>query len=137
MYTLDINFVVVILAAIASMALGMIWYSPIGFGKKWMSLVGVSVDAKPKGAMKSYFLSFFAAIIMAYVLSLFIINAPPVSISSAIQIAFWVWIGFVATTNISEYLFSPTPKPMALFVLNAGYHLASLMTMAIVISIWG
>ena len=136
MYTLDINFVGVILAAIASQALGMIWYSSFGFGKTWMKLAGVQPDFKPKGMGRSYFLSFLAAIIMAYVLALFIVNSPPANISSAIQLAFWVWLGFVATTNISEYLFSPQPKPMGLFALNAGYHLVSLIVMGIVLSIW-
>lgn len=42
MMILNINWLPVLVAAIANMAIGGFWYSPVLFAKQWMKLVGAS-----------------------------------------------------------------------------------------------
>ena len=132
----SINLWGVLLSAIAAMLIGAIWYSPLLFGKKWMELVGMRPEnmevAKAK-AKKSYTISFVGALIMAYVLALVIDNFFIIHLHYALLAGFLMWLGFVVTTTISEYLFIPTPKPWMLYILNNSYHLVVLLMMSVIL----
>lgn len=70
--TPDINYLAVVVAAIAAMVLGFVWYGPL-FGKPWMQLMGFTKDTidqmKGKGMTKNYVLMMVGALVMAYVLA--------------------------------------------------------------------
>jgi hypothetical protein len=136
MYNVDVNYLAVVVAAIVQMVLGALWYSPILFGKMWMKLVGMPSDYKPKGVAKSYMLMFISALIMAFVLALVVNLTGIFSIAGGVTAAFWVWIGFIATTGVSEYLWTIKPKPWTLYVLNQAYWLVSLLIMGGLLAIW-
>ncbi|MCB9823115.1 DUF1761 family protein, partial [Candidatus Nomurabacteria bacterium] len=40
MGNVDVNYVAVLLAALSSFAVGMVWYAKPVFGAKWMKMVG-------------------------------------------------------------------------------------------------
>ena len=67
------NYLAILVAAVAGMIVGALWYSPLLFGNVWMKLMGLGRKqlqaAKKKGMGKSYFLSFVALLVMAYVIS--------------------------------------------------------------------
>ena len=46
----NINWLAVIVGAVAAFALGALWYSPKMFGKKWMEGVGLKVEDAKMGA---------------------------------------------------------------------------------------
>ena len=132
-----INYFAVVVSAIASMAIGFIWYSPVLFGKAWMKLS--NIDPKKmaeanKHMAKMYSISFVAAIVTAVVLSLFLDYALAATALEALLVGFFAWLGFVATTLISSVLFEG--KPWAAFLINSGYQLASLLTMSLILTLW-
>ena len=67
----SVNWLAVVVAAVAYMAIGFVWYSDALFGKTYRKEMGVSSDMKPgKDFMvKMMVLGTLSAIIMAYVLS--------------------------------------------------------------------
>ena len=132
----DINILAVLVAAIASTVIGAAWYSPFLFGKLWMSLSGLTPEkleeVKKKGVWKSYTLSFIAALVMAYVLSLFLRQAGTPDISVALQLGFFLWLGFIATTMLNRVLWED--EPWVLYALNVGHHLVSILVMAVILT---
>lgn len=137
MFGVDVNYVVVLIAAVSNMAVGFLWYSPILFGKPWMKLMGIS-DEQAKGmktkANKAYAISSIGALIMAYVLAGVLGYLGTGTVTDAIQTGFWLWLGFVAPVMFTSVLFEN--KPVKLYAINAGYQLASLVTMAIILTLW-
>lgn len=131
MYIVPVNFIAVILAAIAIQAVGLLWFSPLLFRKQWMELVGIEVsplsEESKKELGKAYLLGSFGALVMSYVLALIIGNLVVTSIFQGIQASFFIWLGFVVPVLLSIHVFSFPPKPWALFVLNSGHFLASLL----------
>ena len=126
-----INYVAVLVAAVASMGLGAIWYGPL-FGKHWMALSGMKkedVDMS-KGAMtKMYAAGFVIALVMAYVLAWWIgLSETRVS---AFMTGFWLWLGFVATITYNSVLWGGRPKK--LWLLDNGYYLLSLLMMSMIL----
>lgn len=137
----SINYLAVILAAIISMVLGFLWYGPL-FGKKWIALMGWSPEAmavaKAKGMTKSYVLMTISSLVMAYVLYYVVaysgafVNTSGVSVG--LSSGFWIWLGFIAPVTMGSVLWEG--RSWALWVLNAGYYLVSLLLMGAVLAAW-
>ena len=131
-----INYLAVLVAAIASMALGMLWYGPL-FGKLWMKLSGITPQSMkkmkltPKAAMT---MGFIGTLVTAYVLSHFVDLLGVTTWSGAAQFAFWAWLGLVAPVQLGAYLWEG--KPFKLFMLNTAYNLVVLIVMTGIVAVW-
>ena len=135
MVEVSINYLALIVAAAANMAIGMLWYGPL-FGKKWMQLSGFTEESmkqmplKPWQAMVG---GVIISLIMAYVLLLFTITWVT-TLGGVLIAAFWIWLGFVATTQVHSLLWEG--KPLMLFVLNTTYSLLAYGVMASILFLW-
>ena len=136
----EINFLAVLIAAVAYMALGMAWYGPL-MGKKWIKAMGWGPEKveemKQKGGMgKIYAVSFAAAILMAYGLAYvlwgFSQATGSTSIMDGIVGGFWMWLSFVVTTNIASVLWEGRSKMV--YKINMLYNLIGLLVMGAVIA---
>lgn len=116
------------------MGLGLVWYSPSVFGKRWMKAVGLTARSKTKEMGLTYALTFFAALITAFVLEIFIENIPDSGAATGIITGFWAGIGFVAASNLSEYLFNPH-KSKDLYFINSGFHIVAFMVMGLLLGL--
>ena len=76
MHLHHINLLAVLVAAISTMIVGFLWYSPLLFAKPWMREMGYDSDDKAKiqqmqkSAGPAYAGSFVASLISAFVLAL-------------------------------------------------------------------
>lgn len=132
-----INYLAVLGGALANMVLGFIWYGPL-FGKEWVKLMGFSEakmnEMKKKGMEKMYAFVFVGSLVTAYVLAHFVDYTGASSATSGMETGFWTWLGFVATTQLSGFLWEG--KPFKLYALNIGYNLVSLTVMGAILAIW-
>src|SRR5215471_7605371 len=75
MHLLGVNVWAVLGAAVATMVLGFLWYSPVLFANPWMKLMGYDPNDKAKiaemqkGAGPAYGMSFIVSLLAAAVLS--------------------------------------------------------------------
>ena len=133
----SINYLAVFAAAIASMVIGFLWYGPL-FGKMWMSLMSFDnkklKEAKKEGMGKIYTLAFLSSLIMSYILAHFVFYTQVKTITDGIILAFWVWLGFFATTQLGMVLWEG--KPIKLYFLKTLHDLASLCVMASILTVW-
>ncbi len=136
----QVNYLAVLLAAVASMGVGLLWYSPVMFAKPWMKLMGhteKSMEAAKDQMGKTYGMSFALALVTAYVLShvmtfsMSYMQTMPVA--TGLSSAFWMWLGFVMPIQATEVLFGG--KSWKLFKINTGYQLASLLAMGVVLAL--
>ncbi len=137
---IQVNYFAVLLAAIVSMVVGFLWYSPFLLGKPWMKEMGYTPDSIKKAQKemgKLYALSFIVALITAYVLShvmtLSMNFFQTSELSTALNTAFWMWLGFVMPVQVTNTIFSD--KNWKLFGINTGHQLTSLVVMAITIAL--
>ncbi len=141
----DVNYLTVFLAGVSSMLVGFLWYGPL-FGKAWASLMGWTTKdfeklKKQKGADmgRLYALQFIGSLFMAFVLSHALVFAKSYlgteGVSAGLQTGFWNWLGFVAPVTLGSILWEG--KSWKLWVLNNGNYLVTLMTMGVILSLWG
>ena len=136
----NLNLLAVLVAAISTMVVGFLWYSPILFAKPWMREMGYDPDdkAKTKEMQKSagpaYLGSFIASLVSAFILALFFHWLHVQSLNLGLLVAFHVWLGFVATVQLSGVLFMK--QSMKLFAMNTGYQLACYLSMGAILTVW-
>lgn len=125
-----INYLGVLVAAIAAMVIGYVWYGPL-FGKTWMKEAGVK-DMKGNGNMAmTYGVQYVAAAVMAYVLAVIFQMTGTADYMTGFKMTFWLWLGFVATAAIGAVLFER--KSWTYYGVNVAYHLVSLLVMGAVL----
>lgn len=129
----QINFWAVLVAAILSMALALLWFSPRLFGKIWMKEIDATEESAKNINIK-YLLSFVTTIISAYILAYAMILSDSVTVYEGAEIGFYVWLGFVATTTFSTVLWER--RPIILYFIDNIYRLISLILMGGILSVW-
>ena len=144
----SVNLIAVLGAAIASMVIGAIWYSPNMFGKKWTKLTmkaqmpkGASKKAiadmkeqMQKSMMKGYALTFVTTLITAYVLAVLARLIGATTVMGGAEVGFLVWLGFVATNSLGGYIWENDPIDM--YFLKAGFSLVALVVMGAIVAFW-
>jgi len=136
----NLNWLAVLVAAVSTMVVGFLWYSPILFAKPWMLEMGYDPDDKAKvqemqkGAGPAYLGSFLASLVSAFILALFFHWLHVQSLEFGLLVVFHVWLGFVTTVQLTGVLFMK--QSMKLFAINTGYQLASYLAMGAILTVW-
>ena len=140
MIVTGVNLWAVLVAAVATMVVGFLWYSPFLFARPWMLAMGYDPDNKAKldemrkSAGKSYALSFVASLVAAFVLGKIIDVATVDSALYGMKIGFAVWLGFVTTVQLTAKLFGN--QPTKLYLINTGYQLVCYLVMGAILAVW-
>ena len=131
---LAINWLGVLVAGIAAMVIGFVWYSPFLFGRAWISASGINetqvAEMKKKGMAKTYVFAFLSSLVMSFAVG-FLLNVVYVdTLLDAVILGVITWLGFIATVMVGGLLWEgKSPK---LVVINAGHYLTIMLTMAII-----
>ncbi len=131
---IDVTLWPIVVAAIANVAIGMLWYHPMVFGTIWMRLNAVTPEMAERGKrnMPIYALAaFIAGMVAAYVMNYFGIAWGVYDIVGAFELGFWCWVGFVAPTMLGQVLWDH--KPVRVYLINALYWLVSFVVMAVIL----
>jgi hypothetical protein len=130
----EINYLAVLVAAIAAMALGALWYSKLLFGKKWQELVGKTDEELKKGAGKAIGGTAVAWLIISYVLAHFIDYTSATTWDAGLVTALWIGLGFMAMSQLIITLYED--RKMSLFAISVGYQVLAVAIMAIIHALW-
>lgn len=127
---LTADWMAIVIAAILNMVISFIWYSKWLFGAAWMKLCSMK-DKDRKGSKKALFWAFIVSLVIAYFLDFFESNLDITTVSDGMVFGFFIWLGFVATTQIGAVLWCR--EPWRLFAINTGCKLLSFLVMSGVI----
>jgi hypothetical protein len=140
MHMHSLNWVAILVAAISTMVVGFLWYSPLLFAKPWMREMGYDPNDKAKteemkkSAGRAYGGSFVASLISAFTLALIFHGLRAEDWHFGIMASFHIWLGFVATVQFTGALFAK--QSMKLFGINTGYQLVCYLVMGVILTLW-
>ena len=140
MIYIQVNYLAVVLAAIANMAVGFLWFGPI-FGKAWIAMMGWTPqemgEAQKKGMTKSYIIAFVGSLLTAWVLAELIVLVNSylglTGMMAGLKASFLGWIGFTVPVLLSSVVWEG--KSWKLWSLNVGYYLVAFIVMGAIISV--
>ena len=131
-----VNYIAVIIAALAGFGLGAVWYTVLA--RPWMHAIGkTEAECKQQGSAKvvPFAISIVALFIMALMLAGVMGHLGDITIRGGVISGFFVWLGFVITTMGVNHAFAGA-KPM-LTLIDGGYWLAVLLIQGAVIGAFG
>lgn len=122
-----VNYLAVLVGAVAAFVFGGAWYGVLG--KRWLAALGkeeAAVRSGPPMALRLA-IAVLALLVMAYMLAGVIGHLGPgqVTLQNGVIGGFFIWVGFVLTTLIVNYVFQ-NQKPM-LTVIDGGHWLGVLL----------
>jgi hypothetical protein len=129
-----VNYLAVLVAAIANYLLATIWYGAI-FAKTWQKLTGIT-DMKPSPV--NVVLVFIGSLVLSYVLYHSIAFGDAYvkmsGISGGLMGGFFGWLGYIAPVTLCTKLYEK--KPWGLWLLDNTFWLLSLLLMGAILSVW-
>jgi hypothetical protein len=131
---IGVNYIAVIIAALAGFGLGAVWYTVLA--KPWMHAAGkTEADRQEAGHAIPFAIAILALFVMALMLAGIMGHLGDVTIRGGVISGFLVWVGFVITSMGVNHAFAGA-KPM-LTLIDGGYWLAVLLIQGAVIGAFG
>jgi len=128
----SIQWIAVIVAAIAGFPLGALWYGPL-FGKAWMAETGITTErAKQANMVKIYGTTLLLNLVIATSLAMFI--GPAADLQNGLFAGFMAGFTFVAAAFGITYLFEF--RSFRLWAINAGFQVVVFTVMGAILGIW-
>ena len=132
--TFAVNWLAVIIATVASWALGAGWY--MVFAKPWLAAIGKTRDQINGKDPSPYIFSVLVQLVMAF----FVAAITPAlfgatNIGTGVQTGVLMWVGFVITSMIQGHRYEGAPWSRTL--IDGGYLLAVLVVQGLIIGIFG
>ncbi|ALV41269.1 MULTISPECIES: DUF1761 domain-containing protein [Pseudarthrobacter] len=124
---ININWLAVLLAALASFIVGGLWYSVL-FAKVWQREAGVTDEQLKHGTVRVFVGSFLLAAVMAVVLAAFIGDGGAGFGALAGLATGAAWVAAALGVN---YLFER--RSLMLFAINASYNIVTFTAMGAII----
>jgi hypothetical protein len=130
----DINWIAMVLAAVAGFAFGALWFVPL-FGKAWDREAGLTDAIKQSGNKLAIFGGAFALyLLMAFIVGHTLATYGNPALGVSIMIAGGVGLGFVAPAFGISYLFAH--RSMRQFLMDAGYWILTYCLMGAVFGLF-
>ncbi|MDJ0511872.1 MAG: DUF1761 domain-containing protein [Methyloceanibacter sp.] len=130
------NYLAVVVAALAGFGVGAIWYTL--FGKAWLDALGKTEDdIKGSGGAQAlpFIIALVADLVMAIMLAGLMGHLGDISLRGGLISGLFVWVGFVITTMGVNHAFSgASPK---LTAIDGGHWLVVLLVMGAIIGAFG
>lgn len=129
------NFWPILATVLTNMLTGALWYSPVLFGKQWMVLINKSPEEISKeDGNKAMMLGLIPAIFTSVFLYLLLSICNATTLWDGLAIGMIASVGFASMTLLNHVIFEG--RPFKLFLINAGYAIASMNIAAIIITLW-
>ena len=130
-----LNYVHILVAAIAYFAIGSLWFSVI-FGKMWVKLNGFGQPSEEdKKRMPMMFgMTFAYNFITTFAVACLLYFIMPPNIISAIKAGLLIGVGIVGVPIALNYMY--TKRPFMLTLIDAGYHVVSIIVVSIIFTVW-
>lgn len=121
----------ILLSTAAGMALGALWYSPLAFGKAWMTAIGKTPEqlGSPKASMIG---SVLACFVTALALSVIVSLTGLSGIMAGASLGAAIGIGIVFPAFLSDNLFCGWGRK--LLWIQSGYRVVYIIVMAAIIA---
>lgn len=75
-----------------------------------------------------------SSLVLVYILAHFVQYTKATTVMAGIQTAFWLWLGFIVTTQLATVIFEQ--RPLGLYLLNISYQLVGCALAGAILAIW-
>jgi hypothetical protein len=130
-----VNWVAIIIATVASIVLGFLWFSSVLFLKPWQAMRPDKTPPSGTASPMLYVITTLGALVTAITLDWIIGLAHANGVVGGALIGLYAGLGLVAPAILSDNLFNE--RPFKLYLIVAGFPVVSLLVMGAIIGALG
>jgi len=127
-----VNYLAVVVAAVAAVAIGIVYYGLAGFGDRLARVLGSTPVRQPGPAQLA--IGVVVSLLNAWVLALLSLNLGAASITDGIMLGVLAWLGFMATLSGAQVAFQGRPRN-AWLITNV-HDVVVQVVMAAIVTLW-
>ena len=127
-----VNYIAVVVATVAVMVFGFVFFVPQVFGARWMALIGRPNEPMRPGP--EFVISILAAFINAWTLAVLARSLGASTLADGLVLGALVGIGFFGSAFAANTVI--TKRPWSLFAIDAAHGLLGQMIMAAIVAAW-
>lgn len=132
---ITLNIWAILVSVVVNMAVGMLWYSPVLFGKVWLKLVERKAeDIDQEDANRSMGLAIIPAIVSALGLAVLVGITGSATVSDALITGTLASVAFSGMSSLNLVFFED--RSFKLTLLNAGYTFVAFNICAVILTLW-
>ena len=133
---LRMNYWAIAVSAVVAFVVGALWYSPLLFGKAYLQARGLSPDAMADMRPPAWEMigELVKNLVVAFVLSYFVVRLDVADWKAALQLGLWVWVGFQAMLLMGAVLHEK--MPWTLYAIHAGDALVKTLLVTVILGLW-
>jgi len=134
---MKINYPAVLVATVVHFLVGGLWYGLL-FSNKFVELIAWSPEKLKEmqnhSPAKELTIAFISALVLVYILAHFVQYTKARTALDGMQTAFWLWLGFIATTQLATVVFEE--RKLGLYLINIGYQFVACSLAAVILALW-
>ena len=132
----SVNWLAIVVAVVASMALGFAWY--MALAKPWMAALNKTRDQIMSSANPAapFIIAAAMQLVMAYFLALLTPRVfGSLGLVNGLMMGFWLWLGFIVTSMVINHRYQGAKWSLTL--IDGGYLLGVVLVQGTVIGLFG
>lgn len=130
-----VNWIAVVVAAVAGVVLGYIWYLPQVFGSRWAAATGRDLPSITQLSPMTLVIGVVLDLVVAYVLALLITGLGATTVDQGALVGLVAGIGLYAVPIYSAVLYEG--RSTAWWAITAGYGVVTSVVMGAIIGYLG
>ena len=127
-----VNYLAVVVAAVAAVAIGIVYYGLAGLGDRLARVLGSTPIGRPGPAQLA--IGVVVSLVNAWVLALLSLNLGAASITDGIMIGVLAWLGFMATLSGAQVAFQG--RPWNAWLITNVHDVVVQVVMAAIVTLW-
>lgn len=128
----QINYLAVLVAAVAYFLLGAVWYSPLLFSKPWQRALAVEPPERPPVSL--FAVTFVAYFVTALAMAFLAGATGAATVGAGALLGLITGTGFALTILLVGGVYEQ--RPPILFIINGFYNLLAYMMVGVIVAIW-
>ena len=131
----DVNYIAVVVAAVAGMVIGAVYFMPAVAGNAWMKAIGKTPEDFTGGNQPVlYALAAVFTLLMATLLAAVIGWADAGTLTDGVLVGLLLWLGFAVPVVGLTFMFEL--RPLANHVITGANYLITFVVMGAIIGAW-
>lgn len=133
MLTIDVNWLAVVVSAVANMIIGATWYS--AWAEPWLAGIGKTREwAEENQRPTDYAIALLNSLLMAFFLANVMVWAGVSGFLPGLLLGVFMWLGFNGFSFAVNHAFEG--RSTLVWVINSGIYLVGLSVMGVILGVW-
>lgn len=131
-----VNWLAIVVAALAWWILGAAWYARPVFGNTWMRAAGLQIPEGQRPGAATIVVPLVAEFVASIALAMLAVATGSTTFGDGVVLGLVVGIGLLVTVYLVEATFGNRPRPGTWFVITAVYQLLGVLIASVIVSVW-